>query len=137
MHTKEKFEAWALVILFSVSARAIDLVSYESIHILKRSVSDGEYLNAPIIEGSDGLLYGATVNGGGPDDGGIVFRMEKSGANYKILHVFGPLSTTNGISSWGGVIEGKDGRLYGATRHGGAELAGSVFSLTKDGSDFK
>jgi uncharacterized repeat protein (TIGR03803 family) len=63
--------------------------------------------------------------------------MELSGANYQILHVFGPDSTTNGISSWGGVIEGKDGRIYGATRHGGAELAGLIYSLNKDGSDFK
>jgi len=63
--------------------------------------------------------------------------MEKSGANYRILHVFGPLSTTNGISPWGGVTEGKDRRLYGATRHGGAELVGTIYSLMKDGSDFR
>src|SRR5256714_11444149 len=137
MHKIGKMEMCALVFSLSMSARAIDLVAFQSIHDFKRSASDGEYLNEPITEGSDGLLYGAAVNGGGPDDGGIVFRMEKSGANYQILHAFGPLSTTNGVSPWGGVIEGNDGLLYGATREGGAELVGTIYSLTKDGGDFK
>jgi uncharacterized repeat protein (TIGR03803 family) len=137
MHNMRRFGLCSLVFLLSMSARAIDLVSFQSIHDFKRSASDGEYLNEPVTEGSDGLLYGAAVNGGGPDDGGIVFRMEKSGANYQILHVFGPNVTTNGDSPWGGVIEGSDGRLYGATRQGGAELVGTIYSLAKDGSDFK
>jgi len=137
MHNIRRFGLCSLVFLQSISARAFDIVSFQSIHDFKRSASDGEYLNEPITEGSDGLLYGATVNGGGPDDGGIVFRMAKSGANYQILHAFGPLSTTNGVSPWGGVIEGNDGRLYGATREGGAELAGTIYSLTRDGGDFK
>jgi uncharacterized repeat protein (TIGR03803 family) len=136
MHNIRRFGLCSLVCFLSMSARAIDLVSFQSVHDFKRSASDGEYLNEPITEGSDGLLYGAAVNGGGPDDGGIVFRMEKSGSNYQILHVFG-LSTTNGDSPWGGVIEGKDGKLYGATRHGGAEDAGIIYSLAKDGGDFK
>src|SRR5258706_13078175 len=124
------------LIAFALTAAAVDQVGFESIHDFKRSAADGEYLNDPITEGSDGLLYGAALNGGGSADGGIVFRMEKNGGNYQILHVFGPSSATNGISPWGGVIEGKDGKLYGAVRHGGAEDAGIIYSLAKDGGSF-
>jgi uncharacterized repeat protein (TIGR03803 family) len=119
------------------SLPAIDLVSFESIHSFNQPAGDGEFLSEPVTEAHDGLLYGATTGGGGPQDSGLVFRMEKSGAGYQVLHVFGPPSATNGVAPWGGVIEGMDGRLYGATRYGGAEGAGTVYSLTRDGRDFK
>jgi uncharacterized repeat protein (TIGR03803 family) len=137
MHTQRRVSAGFMTIFLCFSAPAIDLASFEVIHNFKRIAADGEYLNDPVTQGSDGLLYGAALNGGGTNDGGILFRMETSGANYEILHVFGPLSTTNGLSPWGGVIEGKDGRLYGATRHGGTELVGTIYSIAKDGADFK
>jgi uncharacterized repeat protein (TIGR03803 family) len=116
---------------------ATDQVSFESIHLFDKTAGDGEFLNEPVTEGSDGFLYGATSSGGGPLDCGLVFRVRKSGADYQILHVFGPPSATNGSTSWGGVIEGKDGRLYGATRYGGSGDAGTIYSLARDGADFK
>ncbi len=138
MHTAYASRGGVFFVLwFAPALVAADLVSFESIHDFQRSAGDGEYLYDCVTEGTDGLLYGATLNGGGPDDGGIVFRMAKSGANYQVLHAFGPLCITNGLSPWGGVIEGADGRLYGATRHGGAELVGTIYSLAKDGSGFR
>ena len=125
-----------LLLLLAQNISAVDLVSFESIHDFNKPAGDGEYLNEPVTEGSDGLLYGAT-RGGGPQNSGLVFRMEKSGASYRILHAFDPSSTTNGSAPWGGVVEGRDGRLYGATRYGGAEGAGTLYSLARDGSGFR
>jgi uncharacterized repeat protein (TIGR03803 family) len=115
-------------------ARSQDLVSSEMVHGFLGGTNDGEYLNDGVIEGSDGRLYGTTINGGSVD-GGLVFGMAKDGSGYMILHDFTG-STTDGLSPWGGVIQGQDGRLYGAARHGGLQDAGIVFSLTTNGMDF-
>jgi uncharacterized repeat protein (TIGR03803 family) len=125
-----------LLLTFTQSLWASDLVSFESIHNFNQPAGDGEYLNEPVTEGNDGLLYGAT-RGGGAYNSGLVFRLEKSGANYQILHAFDPSSPTNGSAPWGGVVEGRDGRLYGATRYGGADGAGTVYSLARDGGGFR
>src|SRR5437867_5749949 len=50
---------------------------------------------------------------------------------------------TNGARASAGLIEGTDGRLYGVTEEGGFASeafprgSGAVFSLNKDGSDYK
>ena len=114
--------------------QAQNLVSYEEIHGFSGGTDDGEYLNDPVIEGKDGRLYGATINGGSVD-GGLVFAVAKDGSGYVILHDFTG-EATDGISPWGGVIQGHDGRIYGATRKGGAHDAGVVFSLHTNGTDY-
>src|SRR5258705_253846 len=118
----------------STDALAGSLIGYQQLYAFKGGTSDGEYLYDAIIEGADGRLYGTTVNGG-PEDGGLVFTMNKDGSGYAILHHF-RVSPTNGLSPWGGVIQGSDGRLYGATRHGGATDAGTVFSINTNGTGF-
>src|SRR5688572_4593677 len=70
-----------------------------------------------VIEGSDGVLYGTTVYGGASPvssfytDAGVVFRMNKDGSGFRILHHF---SRTDG-SSPGPLLEASDGNLYGST----------------------
>src|SRR6266487_5555600 len=105
----------------ATEARATDSVGYEQLHKFLRSAGDGEFLYDSVIEGKDGRLYGATLNGG-PEDGGLVFALNKDGSGYAVLHNFGH-GATNGLSPWGNVIEGSDGKLYGATREGGSNNA--------------
>ena len=63
------------------------------------------------------MLYG-TTRGGGSNETGTVFKMNKNGANYTILYHFGPFGV-DGINPYVGVIKGIDGALYGTTRYGG------------------
>jgi uncharacterized repeat protein (TIGR03803 family) len=114
--------------------RAQDLIRCEQLHAFLGGTNDGEYLNDPVFEGGDGRLYGATINGGSVD-GGVVFAMAKDGSGYVILHDFTG-GSDDGLSPWGGVIQGRDGNLYGATRHGGTVDAGIVFSLNTNGTGF-
>src|SRR6266576_2461455 len=123
-----------LIFADATEVRATDSVGYEQLHAFRRSAGDGEFLYDSVIEGKDGRLYGTTLNGG-PEDGGLVFALNKDGSGYAVLHNFG-YGVTNGLSPWGNVIEGSDGTLYGATREGGSNNAGTVFNLNKDGTGF-
>src|SRR5437867_1174908 len=81
------------------------------------SPPDGNGPGGALMEGNDGMLYG-TTRGGGSNETGTVFKMNKNGANYTILYHFGPFGV-DGINPYVGVIKGIDGALYGTTRYGG------------------
>jgi len=89
----------------------------------------GPNLNAPLIQGSDGNLYGTTEGSGG--SGGTVFKIAPGGTLttvYSFLTGYGYDPT----APLGGVIQGADGNFYGTTYYGGAGLGGggAVFKLT-------
>jgi uncharacterized repeat protein (TIGR03803 family) len=83
-----------------------------------------------VIEARDGNFYGTTVNisdDGIPRAGGV-FRMTPAGTVTRLVSFTGP----NG-SGPAELLEGKDGNLYGTTRHGGANGRGTVFKVTTKG----
>jgi uncharacterized repeat protein (TIGR03803 family) len=83
----------------------------------------------PLLQGSDGNLYGATAFGGTDPHGGVgtVFEVSLSGEET-VLYSFG----TNGTESYHpwSLLEGIDGHLYGTTQFGGAYNGGAVFMLS-------
>ncbi len=83
---------------------------------------------------SDGFLYGCTVNRG-PGNGGSIYRVRTNGSDYAVLHSFA--RTNDGAEPTGGVIEGRDGALYGTTFRGGTQDAGTVFRIGRDGRGFQ
>lgn len=87
------------------------------------------YLPAPLIESTDGNLYGA-VPTGGPNGGGFVYALTLKG-QYRLIYAF-PKGEAGAPTS---LIEASDGHLYGAT-HGNmpAGWTGELFRLGKDGS---
>jgi uncharacterized repeat protein (TIGR03803 family) len=76
------------------------------------------------------VVFAGTADGGGPRNGGFVFRIGPYGDN-DVLHAFatGP----EGASPRGTLVEGDDGRFYGVTFEGGLYGHGSIFSVTRDG----
>jgi uncharacterized repeat protein (TIGR03803 family) len=86
-----------------------------------------------LIVGSDGALYGVTLEGGpnytnanGGD--GTVFKITTNG-DFTLLACFGG---TNG-SEPENIIQASDGNFYGATATGGTSGNGTVFRMTPDG----
>lgn len=94
-----------------------------------------------VVEGGDGVLYGTTQHGGPssgqmrPTGNGIVFKVNKDGSHYAVLHRFSGMAG-DGFGPWAGLVEGRDGALYGTTLHGGSNDCGTVFKLNKDGSGY-
>ena len=91
---------------------------------------DGAYPVAGLVQGSDGNFYGTTI-GGGANSFGTVFRMTPNGA-VTALHQF--TGDSDGAYPYAGLVQGKDGNLYGTTLQGGARGYGTVFRLTMNGT---
>ena len=80
-----------------------------------------------------GQLYGVTRSGGpaaAPSSpSGTIFRIDPSTGAFTVLHAFLDLSTIPANVPWGPLALGPDGMLYGTTRFGGAEEAGTIYRL--------
>lgn len=75
--------------------------------------TDGARPNAPLIQASDGNLYG-TASLGGAYGNGDIFRVS-AGGQFTILYSLNPL---NGEQFPAAIVQGTDGNLYGATEYG-------------------
>ena len=95
----------------------------------------GQNPEAPLIQGSDGALYGTTYYGGASNVG-TVFKLSQDGIAYRVLHSFAGLAADDGERPLAGLAEGSDGALYGTTKNGGTNNAGTIFKLNKDGSAY-
>jgi uncharacterized repeat protein (TIGR03803 family) len=85
-----------------------------------------------LTEGPDGKLYGDTLFGGvggcnGYCGSGVLYRVNKDGSGFRILHKF--CSQSNCTDGGGGAITGvgSDGNLYGASFSGGTGNCGSFY----------
>ena len=86
-----------------------------------------------LIQGSDGWLYGTTLYGGS-STAGTVFKLQTSGTGYVQLYAF---STNNFDGQWPqGIVQGRDGMLYGTTQLGGDQGLGTVFRVGTDGTGY-
>jgi len=108
---------------------------YQVIYNFGSVTNDGQSPTGPVIQGSDGYLYGTTPYGGafGPRGGpyggyGVAFKLDTSGSNYTVLYSFGG-TAGDGQLPGGGVTQGPDGAFYGTTAAGGNLNAGTVFRL--------
>ena len=86
-----------------------------------------------LVEGNDGALYAITAHGGIADYG-TVLKLNKDGSGFVVLHEF------RGSESDGywpiGLLQARDGMLYGSTTHGGTNGGGTIFQLNSDGTAY-
>lgn len=103
-----------------------------------------EYYNSrsPLLEGSDGSLYGLSVLGGnfvGTNDQGVgcFFKIKLDGSGYSTLHPFDDQLQDKGYLPYGGLVE-KNGVIYGTTSEEGAinVNSGTIFSYTLSNGNF-
>jgi uncharacterized repeat protein (TIGR03803 family) len=102
-------------------------------------ITNGSNPDAQLIIGSDGLLYGTTVQGGTKGDG-LVFQVSTNVGRFG--HGGVQSTSTNGALSaedsfqnslgtypQGRLLQGEDGNFYGTTTSGGANGTGTVFEV--------
>jgi uncharacterized repeat protein (TIGR03803 family) len=109
---------------------------YQVVYNISTNVAAAGVYSLPhpcgLIQGQDGGLYVTTYQGGpGFVPQGSVFRLNPDGSSYAQLYAFN--YTTNGILPNAGVIQGRDGMLYGTTIYGGAYGVGIVFKINTNG----
>ena len=107
--------------VFSVNSAATGLG--KTIYSFGASPGDGLAPGVPLIQGSDGNLYGTTATGGAPSTScpqgcGTVFKVTPAGAET-VLHSFGS-SPADGRGPSGALVLASDGNFYGTTASGGS-----------------
>jgi uncharacterized repeat protein (TIGR03803 family) len=98
---------------------------YTMLHSCDYWNGDGTWA-AGLVEGTDGMLYGTTMEGGGTNGAGILFRLGKDGSGYSILHSFVAGDDGSGPI---GLAQGSDGAFYGVAWQGGSMNCGTAFKL--------
>lgn len=102
--------------------------SFKVVHGLVPA-TDGCWVDAGVVQASDGELYGA-ASWCGPHDAGTLFRVSPSGRNFEVLHAFDTSVEPGGYPS-STLIQASDGWLYGTAD--AFRGAGSVFRMSLDG----
>jgi uncharacterized repeat protein (TIGR03803 family) len=94
---------------------------------------DGAKPTAGLVLATNGVFYGAALNGGAADDG-TIFSFTTPGNHLKTLHSFCTKSgCPDGEAPQSALIQASDGVLYGNTPLGGTHSGGTLFSITTAG----
>lgn len=93
---------------------------------------DGEVPAGELTQSRLGNFYGST-NNGGTNSLGVVFSVGRSG-KFAVLYNFCSLPSCGDGEAPNGVIQARNGNLYGTAPAGGANYLGTVFELTQSGS---
>jgi uncharacterized repeat protein (TIGR03803 family) len=100
----------------------------------------GDQNDHPLVEGDDGALYG-TRYGGGAKGYGNVYKLNKDGSGFALLHSF-TATNNNGAFPYAGLCKGTNGEFYGSTSRGGkrgpsgdpSDSYGTIFVLRRAAS---
>ena len=107
--------------------------NFEVINTFTGSESDGREPHGSLYL-SGGILYGMTL-WGGSEGLGTIFRINTDGSDFNLIHNF--TGNTDDGSYPHASLCGSGNTLYGTTREGGAHYDGTIFSMEKDGNNFR
>src|SRR5579862_1128032 len=91
--------------------------------------ADGAEPETGLIQAKDGNLYG-TTSAGGTSGSGTVFKITPKGMLTSLYSFSGG---ADGAVPYAGLIQAKDGNLYGTTSAGATGGSGTVFKITPGG----
>jgi uncharacterized repeat protein (TIGR03803 family) len=91
--------------------------------------ADGSVPFAPLVQATDGNLYGTTGEGGAACNRGTIFKITPSGT-LTTLYDFCPIISGDPRLTQEGLVQATNGDFCGTTWNGGTEGYGAVFSLS-------
>jgi uncharacterized repeat protein (TIGR03803 family) len=94
---------------------------------------DGEFPQTGLVQASNGNLYGTTILGGAYGSG-IIFELTLSGALTTLYSACSQTGCPDGNYLYAGLIQARDGNLYGIMQVGGAHNSGTIFKITLSGT---
>ena len=97
------------------------------------SGSDGEQPEGSLAFDQAGNVYGTTIEGGDPCNGGQVFQLARSGQSWTKTTVYNFLCGTDGAFPTGVIID-PFGNLFGVAGADGAYRYGAIFEVMPSGS---
>ncbi|MFO1513743.1 MAG: choice-of-anchor tandem repeat GloVer-containing protein [Verrucomicrobiota bacterium] len=109
--------------------------NYTVLKFFSDRLTTGANPKSPLLEGSDGMLYGTTYSGGTTNEAGSVFRINKDGSGFEQLHAFVGVQG-DARHPCGRIVEAADGFLYGSSERGGVNDQGALFKLDKNGGGY-
>ncbi len=93
--------------------------------------NDGFLPNGPLMQATDGNLYGTTFEGGeGIKAWGTIFEIAPSGKLTTLYNFCSQTACVDGGFPMGNLVQATDGDLYGTAYDGGAEDGGAIFRLS-------
>jgi uncharacterized repeat protein (TIGR03803 family) len=98
--------------------------------LLSFNNSTGGRPDRPLVQGTDGNLYGGTSFGPGNYETGTVFSFTLSGT-LTTLHTFFPHGINGGSPS--GLVLANNGIFYGTSYYGGTNGVGTIFRIASAG----
>ncbi len=122
------------ILLFSILVLGIGAANAQYTDLLNFDSANGAYPQGSLTL-VNGRLYGMTTDGGA-NNWGCIFSIDTNGSGYKDLWNFNYSDTTNGADPERGSLLNIGEKLYGMTTYGGTGVAGIIFSINADGSDF-
>jgi uncharacterized repeat protein (TIGR03803 family) len=117
-------------IVFKIDTNGLGFANIHSFTTTNVSPPSGIYPMTPLMQASDGVLYG-TTKGGGSADTGVIFKLNTDGTGYTELHQFDNPNGYYHTGRWPGpLVQDNNGVLYGG-------VAGiSFYKIETDGSNY-
>ena len=129
-------------VVFSINANGgnfTTLHSFTDLDPLMATNADGAFPASGLVL-SNGMLYGTTF-AGGYGARGTVFSIQTNGVGFVVLHTFSATDPQTGTNSDGAspcsALALSGNNLYGTAAAGGAGGAGTVFSVSTNGTQFQ
>jgi uncharacterized repeat protein (TIGR03803 family) len=93
--------------------------------------TDGENPHATLVQGTNGSIYGTTY-WGGTHNSGTVFEYTPAG---KLITLYSIVNTPGATFTAGplGLVQARDGSIYGFTDYGGKTGNGTIFKISTSG----
>jgi uncharacterized repeat protein (TIGR03803 family) len=110
--------------------------SYTMLKWFGNAATEGANPSSPLLQASNGLLYGTTYSGGGARQAGTVYRLATNGTGFAVVYRFTG-NPGEARHPCGPLVEGSDGAIYGTTQYGGPAQMGTVYKVQKSGTAFE